>query len=219
MGGVLVERIYIKKDRVRAAHLNLSISFWPGLPGASLFLSSFNLAAGTAVQTQPIHSTSPFIRTSHSPTQGPHPGSLTSNSFLFLHTHNNNRTKSPSFSFHPPLKTALSVMPMSYEVWLREMLFAIVIVCRDGDRRKESAAGTKTKAQRKKACLKYISIHYFVTFLFYSENAINYATSSTTCTTSTTCLLDGQTALKTLSPWTITKLELGIQYPTNYFSN
>lgn len=47
---------------------------------------------------------------------------------------NNNRMKSPSFSSHPPLKTALSVMPTSYEVWLRGMQFAIAIVCRDDDR-------------------------------------------------------------------------------------
>lgn len=64
---------------------------------------------------------------------------------------NNNRTKSPSFSSHPPLKTALSVMPTSYEVWLQGMQLAIAIVCRDDDRgggTAESSQGLGGKGQR-----------------------------------------------------------------------
>lgn len=73
-------------------------------------------------------------------------------------THKQQPTKSPSFSSHPPLKTALSVMPTSYEVWLRGMQFAIAIVCRNDDRgggTAESSQGLEGKArerERERAC-------------------------------------------------------------------
>lgn len=74
-----------RKDKVRAACLHpfLSVSCWPGLPGASLFLSSFNLEAGTAVQTQPISTISAFSHLIYpaacelAPNSHPHPGSKT----------------------------------------------------------------------------------------------------------------------------------------------
>ncbi len=51
-------RVVTKWELHSSTSSYLSVSCWPGLPGASLFLSSFSLTAGTAVQTQPIYSTS-----------------------------------------------------------------------------------------------------------------------------------------------------------------
>lgn len=103
-----------KSDRTSACW---SASSGPGLPGTSLFLSSFNLCVGTAVHMQLTSITnSEFFHFSH-PAGIP---TLTHTSFLppAPALTNNNRTKSPSPFFHPALKTALSVMPASYEVWL-----------------------------------------------------------------------------------------------------
>lgn len=154
-----------KRQRCRGATLTLSISLFPvGLaflvPGSSchppnspqwqLFKHNSTTVSALPFPVSPTLQPPP-------PRQHPHSDSLTSTSFLFHPPvlTNNNRTES--------LKTALCVMPTSYEVWLREMQLAGAIVCKNDDRGRGTAESSRAEGKwhiekaGDKTCLECVS--------------------------------------------------------------
>lgn len=108
-------------------------------------------------------STVPALSFPTSPTLQTPPASIptlipTTPASFFPRSHKQQPEEITRLFFHLPLKTALSVMPTSYEVWLRGMRFAVAIVCRNDDRgggtaeSSQKEKGTERKTDKERAC-------------------------------------------------------------------